>query len=795
MPRVPCRFVLFSLISALGGLSAQAQPVPAGALPPLHPSLHNVPLGLVPEAGVRGGAVLDLIQFDDGSGPTLYAAGDFWTVGERKARSLARRVDGHWWPLPDPSTGSRPWYSDIEAFNGALYVAGTFNVPDGSAAGTFLTSVQRWNGQGFDSLSLPPLNRRPALQTVGSNLAIIGLRRGDGVEDSGLALWNGRSLQWAPVDAFVPGGIATVHQGSLFAAGTQEYQARVARWTGATWSVLPGVFNYWPEALHGEGGSLYLGGSRTLSLQGQVANGLFRWQGSSWTPVPGGRALDVNALGSVDGSLYVSRSNSGSCSGAANNCATAVDVWQGEQLQPPRFDRAGAATMIGRVGGELVFGGFFDEFHEDDAGARGIPTMHVSETSGVRSFMAGASPWASAYLDAAEGPIAGGFFSLVGNQVVNCVAQFREGRWQPLGAGLPKCEGPNEWEATALVQTSEGLFAMVHNPWGASHLYRFNGSFWSEVALPETQVPYVPIYGSGGRMFALGRFDVYERIAGAWQVAFAFDGGYIQDLQLHAGDIYVRGRVPQFAGDSRTGLWVRRAGAWEFLAGHPGSISSFTLLNGQVYAAATLTGGQSAILRHQAGTWQTLYTSSSPTASVGVADGQLISQTDRGITIDTPQGTRRLQSCEYAVVGKTVTSHGLLLIPGLGSQASQMSCVFAQADQTTLSVTHMPSRPVPGEPLRFDVEVSAAAAPSGGVIEIMGLPAGGCVVRNLAPVSATVARGSCELSYTRAMDVVFTPVYRGFVDAQLRAWTPATAPSIPLQVTAALFSDSFEAQP
>lgn len=557
--------------------------------------------------------------------------------------------------------------------------------------------------------------------------------------------------------------------------------------------MLPGAFNYWPSALHGEGTTLYAGGDLETSLNGQIANGLFRWQGGAWEPVEGGRALRVNALGSRNGRLYVARSNSGTCSGAAGNCATAVDVWQGGALQSPRFDRAGAASRIVDLPGDLVFAGFREEFHEDDAGARTLPAIRVSEVEGVRSFMAGGSPWADVYLDTTEGPVAGGFFSLVGEQAVNCVAQLREGRWQPMGAGLPRCAGPNEWSVDGLVQTSEGLFAMVHNPWGASHLYRFNGSMWTEVALPATQAPHVPIYGSGGRMFAVGSRDVYERTAGVWQVAFAFDGGYIDDMQLHGDGVFVQGRVPQFTGDTRTGLWVRRMGAWEFLGGHPGSILEFTVLQGQVYAATSLGGGQSAILRYQAGTWQTLYTSNSIRSSVGVADGQLLTRTDRGMVIETAQGERRIGDCDFLHASRTVTSQGLILIPGSGSEASQMSCVFANADDVAIAIAYSPERPLPGEPLRFEVELSAATAPSGGVVEIMGQPAGGCVVRDLAPVSATVSRGSCEVTYTRGMDLRFTPVYRGFVDAQLLAWPPTQAPDISLQVTANLLSDGFEA--
>lgn len=760
---------------------------------PEHPSLRNVPLGLVPDAGVGSGRVLDLIEFDDGSGPTIYAAGDFVTVGDRRANSLARQVDGHWWPLPIAPTAARQRVVKLDVLDGALYVAGDLSVDGSSQGQQLMPAVARWSGRSFEHLPLPSLFSVPAIVVLDNRLAVIGIRLRDGAATSGYAFWDGTSLRLGPADAFTPWDYVTVHEGALHAVGYAQSETRVARWTGSNWSLIPGVFTVGPSALVSGGDSLYVGGSGAR-IAGLAETGLYRWRNGTWDALTGGRSLPIHALGFLDNRLYVTRSNSGSCVPAT--CARAVDTWEDGVAQPPQFDRAGAATRIVRLGDELVLGGVFDDFHESDDGGRGSPLLSVSAAGGVTPFMSAPVASVDSYLDLPDGPVMGGGFSHIGREVVGCVAQFREGHWQRLGGPLPTCNGPNRWSVKHMARGQEGVFAVAHAEQGASRLYLLEQGAWRELAIPGPPRPYVKLVGAEGRVFVVGSFDVYERVGSEWLVAFPYDGGVIEQMTVDQGRIYVLGVIPQFTGDNRRGLWVKQSSSWEYLGGHTGTLTSMAVVNGDVYASASLTGGPaSVILRRQSGTWQNVYGPSSEFSSVGAVDGQLISYSDRGLILSTPQGERKLTGCRALNVREAVASNGFLLIPQAESAATEGACVFANADHTNLDVSYEPERPLPGEPLRFHVEVSAQSAPTGGVVEIMGLPAGGCVVRNLAPISTTVSRGSCETRYTRNMEVEFTSVFRGFVDANLRSWTPSAPVPVTLQITSALFADSFEAGP
>lgn len=790
MPRTFRTFApaLLSLCGVFSG-SVWAAGQAAGALPE-HPTLRNVPLGLVPDAGLSGGVVLDLVEFDDGSGPTLYAAGDFGRIGDRPAASLARRVDGHWWPLPVPTNGSRTVFEKLAAFKGMLYVGGVFTVPGAPPGQDLRNGVARWTGRSFEQLPLPQLFGVPAIVSLEDRLAVVGITPSDGSPSSRYAFWDGASLQPGPSDPFAPWEIATLHDGAVYATGVFQSETRLARWTGGGWSVLPGVFTRGPDDLVSGGDSLFAGGEQT-GISGLPQSGVYRLRAGAWEALQGGRALPIRALGFLGNRLYVARSNSFNCAPAT--CASAVDIWENGSIRPPRFDRAGAATRIVQVGQGLVFGGWVPEFHETDDGGRGSRLLAVSDTGGVTPYMSAPAGWAASYLDLPEGPVMGGSFSHIGREHMGCVAQFREGRWQPLGGPLPTCNGPNVWSVEHLARGSEGVFAVSHAEQGASRMYLLANGVWSELPIPGPPTPWVKLFGAEGRIFLVGSSYVFERVGGEWLLAFSSDGGIIQQFTIDNGQMHVLGLVRQFEGDSRYGVWVRRPSGWEFLAGHPGFLTSIAVVNGEVYASTRFNGSFStAILRYRNGAWETVYGSTSGPSSVGEVDGQLLTISDRGVTLTTQEGERQLVGCDLFGLDGVTSSKGFLLFPNGGSSASASTCVFANAHRSTLSLSHAPERPLPGQTLRFEVEVSAAEAPTGGVVEVMGLPVGGCVVRNLTPVSPTVSRGSCETTFTRNLEVEFTASFRGFVDADLKSWTPVAAEPLNLQITAELFSDSFE---
>ncbi len=110
---------------------------------------HCTPVGS--GLGVGHDNVSDLVVFDDGSGPALYAAGTFETAGDKPARYVAKWDRDAWWPLAqgvgsEGSVFDRP--EALAVFGGAqddeprLMVGGSFE----RASGLPSHGVAAWRG-------------------------------------------------------------------------------------------------------------------------------------------------------------------------------------------------------------------------------------------------------------------------------------------------------------------------------------------------------------------------------------------------------------------------------------------------------------------------------------------------------------------------------------------------------------------------------------------------------------------------------------------------------------------------
>jgi hypothetical protein len=100
--------------------------------------------------------VYALAVFDDGAGPALYAGGRFTTAGGVTANQIAKWNGGVWSPLIGPSgTGSDDWVRALAVFDDgsgpALYAGGDFAL----AGGVTVNRVSRWDGTGWSDLTGP----------------------------------------------------------------------------------------------------------------------------------------------------------------------------------------------------------------------------------------------------------------------------------------------------------------------------------------------------------------------------------------------------------------------------------------------------------------------------------------------------------------------------------------------------------------------------------------------------------------------------------------------------------------
>jgi hypothetical protein len=218
-------------------------------------------------SGIAGAndAVMATAVFDDGSGPALYAAGNFTSAGGAIADRIARWNGTSWSPLGPSGSGANLSIRALAAFDdgsgSALYAGGNFTSIGGVAA----NFIAKWNGTSWSPL-FPPGD--------GTNAPVTCLSVFD--DGTGPAL-------------FVGGNFTTA--GPL-AVG------RVAKWDGSSWSALgPPATDGALLALRafddGSGEALYAAGNFT-TLCGTQAGRIARWNGADWSAVGGGLSSGAN---------------------------------------------------------------------------------------------------------------------------------------------------------------------------------------------------------------------------------------------------------------------------------------------------------------------------------------------------------------------------------------------------------------------------------------------------------------------------------------------------------------------
>ncbi len=263
--------------------------------------------------------VFALAQFDDGTGPALYAGGEFSTAGGVTANNIARWDGSAWSPLTGPSEiGVDNRVRALTVFDDgtgpALYAGGEFS----TAGGVTANNIARWDGSAWSPLTGPSeigVDNRVRALTVfddGTGPALYAggeFSTAGGVTVNNIARWDGSA--WSPLigpsgigvnslvralTVFDDGSGPALYAGGNFstAGGVTVYQ--IARWDSSSWSALtgPGGTGLEPFAVaraltvfdDGTGPALYVGGNFTTA-GGVTVNGIARWNGSEWSPLNG----------------------------------------------------------------------------------------------------------------------------------------------------------------------------------------------------------------------------------------------------------------------------------------------------------------------------------------------------------------------------------------------------------------------------------------------------------------------------------------------------------------------------
>jgi hypothetical protein len=202
-----------------------------------------------------GDRVNCLTIFDDGSGPALFAGGNFSTASGVNARRIAKWDGAAWSSLNSNMGGEVSAMAVFDDGGGpALYVAGSF-----TTAGTVTANgIAKWDGSSWSALGSGmdlPVHALAVFDDGDGPALYAGGRftTAGGVAATCIAKWNGSS--WAPLGAGVGGSAAlrvsslavlddstgpVLYAGGDFTTAGGVAANRIAKWDGTSWSALGG---------------------------------------------------------------------------------------------------------------------------------------------------------------------------------------------------------------------------------------------------------------------------------------------------------------------------------------------------------------------------------------------------------------------------------------------------------------------------------------------------------------------------------------------------------------------------
>lgn len=259
--------------------------------------------------GLTGGGEINSLCVHDPDGPgpepaSLYAAGQFTSIGNVLARNIARWDGVGWRPLGNFGAGPQGVvYAMVIGPDGTMVVSGDFTAIDGAA----YPRLAGWNGTGWQAAGpdaglrdvramtvfdadgpqgMPPLLYIAGNPISGSPPVVFRLTGGSwslvGVFNEGVMALAGSSADGTP-KLYAGGNFTTVN-------GVQAL--RVARWDGTQWSALEALgdgVDGLVRALASWGDSLYIGGTFSFTASGLAANRVLAWRAASgWAPLAGG---------------------------------------------------------------------------------------------------------------------------------------------------------------------------------------------------------------------------------------------------------------------------------------------------------------------------------------------------------------------------------------------------------------------------------------------------------------------------------------------------------------------------
>jgi hypothetical protein len=549
------------------------------------------------------GSIFALEVFDDGTGPALFAGGDFTTIGGVGASCIAR-WDGQTWH----DVGGGVAYPEYPVFGGvsilaihddgsgpALYVGGQFSVAGGEPA----ENIARWTGESWETLGAGVDNGVAAMETfddgTGPALYVGGsFKHAGGVEADAIARWDGATWSALPkpltnipkhkmpivnaLRVFDDGSGLALYVGGSFYRGGDTVIHGLGRWNGTDWSPVGnwewGSIGTVEVADEGAGPRLYVGGD----FQAEGLNGIASWDGQKWR--------DVGGLGTAKypgyGGLYATldRHDGAPLLLVSGSFLTVKPGRVVRGLQA--WDGAGWHDIVHR--NDFEGAPYAMAVHDDGKGlgpclyAGGSLRWDGSDWWPVGNGLGGLGPSAMASFDSGDGPVlyAGGDISDYDHQF-GTFARWTGNTWVAAGGGVGG-------HTRAMAEFDDGLgrglfvggrFSSVGGGIPASCIAKWDGELWSVQGEGVRQYQNDPsidalaVYddGSGPALFVGGKFswagpDKANNIAKwdgqKWTTQYIGTNGPVHALSVYDsdGDGPLRPRL--YVGGSFT-----RAGAHE----------------------------------------------------------------------------------------------------------------------------------------------------------------------------------------------------------------------------------------
>lgn len=363
-----------------------------GGSPAWNPCTPNFELGLG-QSGADA-AVFALARHDDGTGPALFATGQFGSVGGTSAVAIAR-WDGVVWSVLGSGLGNegRALAVHDDGSGEALFVGGLFQTAGGQPA----LRIARWHGGQWGPVGGGFDNRVNALVRFddgkgGAPQLIAGgtFSTAGGQAAARVARWDGAT--WSPLGGGVNGpvrALAVFDEGqgpALFAAGNfttagTAAAARIARWNGGVWSRLDSGLTGEASALcvhdDGNGPALYVAGD-FAGAGGQPANRVARWNGSTWSALGTGLDAAGLTLASFDDGTAPALVVGGTFTAAGGVAAPRLARWKDAAWSSLGLGADGAVQALSAYTAqpsrrpELAIGGAFGQLDGKSAGRIGL---------------------------------------------------------------------------------------------------------------------------------------------------------------------------------------------------------------------------------------------------------------------------------------------------------------------------------------------------------------------------------------------------------------------------------------